>query len=134
MLPAIIGISSGIFLILLFHLIKQFDKTLVYGLILTGIAFIYVGFMWTDLQALITSCIQAILFLLLAYTGIMKSIYLIAAGYILHGCWDLLFAPFAPAHLIPPGYDLFCLTIDFTMGLYLFYYAFQNNRRLPALK
>lgn len=134
MLPSIIGISSGIFLILLFQLIKQFDKTLVYGLVLTGIAFIYVGFMWTDLQALLTSCIQAVLFLLLAYIGIKKSIYLIAVGYILHGCWDLLFAPFAPAHLIPPGYDLFCLTIDFTMGLYLFYYAFRNNHRLPALQ
>jgi hypothetical protein len=134
MLPSIIGISSGIFLILLFHWMKQVDKSLVYGLILTGIGFIYVGFTWTNLEALVICCIQAVVFLLLAWVGIRKSAYLLALGYFLHGTWDLLFAPFAPAHLIPPGYDLFCLTIDFTMGFYLFYDAYQNNRRIPALK
>ncbi|WP_290792379.1 DUF6010 family protein [Flavihumibacter sp. UBA7668] len=134
MIPSIIGISSGIFLIFLFHWMKQVDKSLLYGLILTGIGFIYVGFTWTNLEALVICCIQAVLFLLLAWVGIKKSGYLLAMGFFLHGTWDLLFAPFAPTHLIPPGYDLFCLTIDFTMGLYLFYYAFQNNRRLSALK
>ena len=58
MIPVIIGISSGLIIILLFVILKQVDKKVVYGLILTGIGFLYVGFAWTDLQALIviSSC------------------------------------------------------------------------------
>ena len=128
MIPTLIGIGSGIVLILLFELLRRFDKRLVYGLILTGIGFIYVGFTWSNLQAIIISSVQAVLFLTLAYFGIKRSLYLLAAGYFLHGTWDLVYAPFAPPHLIPPGYDLFCLSIDFTIGFYLLYYAYQNAK------
>ncbi len=129
MIPTLIGIGSGIVLIILFQLLRWFDKRLVYGLILTGIGFIYVGFTWSDLQAILISSVQAVLFLTLAYFGIRRSIYLLAAGYFLHGTWDLVYAPFAPPHLIPPGYDLFCLSIDFTIGLYLLYYAYHNAKK-----
>ncbi len=73
MLPVIIGISSGLIIILLFVILKQFDKKIIYGLILTGIGFIYIGFTWTDLQALVITSIQAVAFLFLAYYGIKKS-------------------------------------------------------------
>jgi|SRR5688500_17526876 len=126
MIPSIIGISSGIIIILLFHLLRQFDKSLIYGLILTGIGFIYVGFTWSDLKALIVNCVQAVLFLMLAYFGVKKSVYLLSSGYMLHGIWDLVYAFFAPPNLIPPQYDLFCLSIDFTMGLYLLFLGYQN--------
>lgn len=129
MIPTLIGIGSGIVLIILFQLLRWFDKRLVYGLILTGIGFIYVGFTWSDLRAIIISSVQAVLFLTLAYFGIRRSIYLLAAGYFLHGTWDLVYVPFAPPHLIPPGYDLFCLSIDFTIGLYLLHYAYQNAKK-----
>ncbi len=128
MIPTLIGIASGIVVILLFHLLRRFDKGLVYGLILTGIGFIYVGFTWSELQAIIISSVQAVLFLVLAYFGIKKTMYLLAAGYFLHGAWDLLYAPFAPPHLIPPSYDLFCLSIDFTIGFYLLWYANRNAK------
>lgn len=128
MIPSLIGIGSGIVIIVLFQVLRQFDKGLVYGLILTGIGFIYVGFTWSDLQALIINSVQAVIFLAVAYFGIKKTMYLIAAGYFLHGTWDLVYAPFAPPHLIPPRYDLFCLSIDFTIGLYLLRYAYQNAK------
>lgn len=51
MTAALIGISSGLVVIFLFILLKQFDKKLIYGLILCGIGFLYVGFTWTNLQA-----------------------------------------------------------------------------------
>ena len=76
MIPAIIGISSGLLIILLFVILKRFDKKIIYGLILSGIGFLYVGFVWTDLQALVINSIQAALFLLIAYYGIKKNIYL----------------------------------------------------------
>jgi hypothetical protein len=130
MIPALIGIGSGLFVILLFHGLREFDKLLVYGLILTGIGFIYVGFSWTVLQALVVNSVQAVFFLALSFLGIRKSVYFLAAGYFLHGTWDLVYAPFAPPALIPPGYDLFCLSIDFAMGLYLLWYVRRNTNRI----
>jgi hypothetical protein len=43
----------------------------------------------------------------------------LAAGYFLHGCWDALYDFFKVPGLIPPHYDLFCLSLDFTIALYL---------------
>lgn len=91
MTAALIGISSGLVIIFLFIQLKQFDKKLIYGLILSGIGFLYVGFTWTNLPALIVNCIQAVVFLFLAYYGVEKSLYLLAGGYFLHGTWDLLY-------------------------------------------
>ena len=45
----IIGISSGVLIILLVAFLKQLDKKIIYGLILSGIGFLYVGFAWADL-------------------------------------------------------------------------------------
>lgn len=119
MTPALIGISSGLLIILLFGFLKHFDKKVIYGLILSGIGFLYVGFVWADLQALVVNAIQAVVFLLIAYYGVTKSLYILAAGYFLHGSWDLVYHLFQDSNLIPPHYDLFCLSIDFTMGFYL---------------
>lgn len=115
----LIGILSGLLTIVAFAVLKGMDKPTIYGLILTGIGFLYVGFTWTDLSALILNSVQAIFFLLFAYFGIKKNIYFLIAGYFLHGIWDLLYDFFQNSTLIPPHYDLFCLSFDFTIGLYL---------------
>lgn len=119
MLSVIIGISSGLLVILIITLLKGIDKPTIYGLILAGIGFIYVGFTWSDIQALIINCAQAIVFLFIAWFGIRKSMYILASGYFLHGTWDLAYNLFPESKLIPPHYDLFCLSIDFTIGFYL---------------
>ena len=62
MTPVIIGISSGLLIILVFVMLKQFDKKLIYGLILCGIGFLYVGFAWSDTRALAINSAQAVLF------------------------------------------------------------------------
>ena len=126
MTPVIIGISSGLIIILLFVILNQFDKKLVYGLILTGIGFLYVGYAWTDLKALIINSVQAVIFLLISYYGVKKSLYILAAGYFLHGSWDLVYDLFADSNLIPPHYDLFCLSIDFTIGFYILAIQYRN--------
>jgi hypothetical protein len=115
----IIGILSGILTILVIGLFKQLDKKIIYGLVLSGIGFLYVGFTWSDLRSVIINSIQALSFLFIAYYGIKKSLYLMASGYFLHGIWDLVYDLFPDKHLIPPHYDLFCLSIDFTIGFYL---------------
>ncbi len=130
MTSLIIGISSGILIIFLFEILKRFDKQVVYGLILTGIGFLYIGFTWTDLESLIINSVQAFLFVLLAYYGIKKSIYILALGYFLHGIWDLAYDLLGEPDLIPPHYDLFCLSIDFTIGIYLLIFAKSVKSKL----
>ena len=119
MIAVIIGILSGLLTILTITIFKKLDQPTIYGLILSGIGFLYVGFTWTNLQALIVNALQAIFFLFLAYFGIKKNINFLIAGYFLHGSWDLVYSLFPASSLIPPHYDLFCLSIDFTMGFYL---------------
>lgn len=120
-----IGIFSGLLTILLVHILKLGDKKVIYGLILAGIGFLYVGFVWRDLQALIIDSIQAIGFLLLAYYGIKKNLNTLTIGYFLHGCWDITYRLFQNAALIPPDYDLFCMSLDFTVGIYLLFFGKQ---------
>jgi len=126
MLSVIIGISSGLLVILIITLLNGLDKPTIYGLILSGIGFIYVGFTWSDTRALIINCVQAIFFLFVAWYGIKKNLYILAAGYFLHGIWDLVYHLFLDSNLIPPHYDLFCLSIDFTMGFYLLFIRYRK--------
>ena len=123
MIALIIGISGGVFTILLFTLLRKYDKPQVYGLILTGIGFIYIGFTWTDRASLIITSAQALIFLGLAYYGVKRSLNILALGFILHGCWDVIYSYFDNLRLIPPDYDIFCLSIDFVLGIYLFVFA-----------
>jgi Family of unknown function (DUF6010) len=118
MISIIIGISSGFLTILLVSILKYLDKKIIYALILSGIGFLYVGFTWADISSLIITALQAIFFLFVAYHGV-KNLYFLAAGYFLHGLWDLAYDFFRLPNLRPPHYDLFCLSIDFTIGIYL---------------
>ena len=129
MLPVIIGISSGLLVILIVAVLKQVDKPTIYGLILSGIGFLYVGFTWSDTRALIITCIQAVVFLFIAWYGIKRNLYILAAGYFLHGAWDLAYNLFPATNLIPPHYDLFCLSIDFTIGFYLLIIKYRDAKR-----
>jgi hypothetical protein len=72
------------------------------------------------------NCIQAVVFLFIAWYGIRRSLYILAAGYFLHGTWDLIYNLFPETNLIPPHYDLFCLSIDFTIGFYLLVIKYRD--------
>ncbi|MBF2709127.1 DUF6010 family protein [Flavobacterium soyangense] len=119
MTQIIIGISTALLQILIFEYFKQFDKKIIYGLTLAVIGFLYVGFTWTNIQALLIAAIQAIAFLMISYYGITKSTYILAIGYFMHGFWDIAYNLWQDASLIPPHYDWFCLSVDFTVGIYL---------------
>lgn len=130
----IIGFIGGLLNILLFALLKQMDKGPLYALVLSGIGFLYVGFVWTDMQALIINSAQAVLFVFIAYYGIKKSTYILAAGYFLHGIWDITYHWFQNPGLIPPHYEWFCLTIDFTVGLYILVFIKQFSPKLKPVQ
>ena len=129
MIPLFIGIISGLLVILIVYLLKRFDRQVIYGLILAGIGFLYVGFTWSDTIALIVTSVQAVLFLLIAGYGIKNDLYILAVGYFLHGIWDLAYNLFPGSSLIPPHYDLFCLSIDFTIGFYLIFIRYRQLKR-----
>ena len=130
MISVIIGISLGLLTILITILLHKLDKKVIYGLILSGIGFLYVGFTWSDPKSFVITAIQAIIFLFIAYYGVKKSLYIMAAGYFLHGLWDLAYDLFPDNHLIPPHYDLFCLSIDFTMGFYLLVIQYRSQGKI----
>ena len=69
MIATITGIVGGLIVIMIFTVLKQFDKPTMYGLILSGIGFLYVGFTWTDLPSLIVCGIQAVVFVFIAHFG-----------------------------------------------------------------
>jgi hypothetical protein len=125
MKAAIIGFVSGVVIILIFVVFKRIDKKTIYGLILAVIGFLYVGFTWSDIGLFSINTLQAIFFLFLAYYGIKSNSYILIAGYFLHGIWDLIYSQVANTALIPPHYDLFCSTLDFTVGLYLLIIKYQ---------
>jgi hypothetical protein len=118
-IASLIGISLGLVVILTIKLLKHLDEKTMYGLILAVIGALYVGFTWMDIRTVIVCILQALLFLFIACYGIKKSTLWLAGGYFLHGVWDLMFSLIPFTNLIPPHYDLFCLCIDFTMGIYL---------------
>ena len=128
MIPAIIGIAIGILAILLATTVAKANQQMMYALILAAIGFLYVGFTWSDLLQLTITIIQALVFLMLAYYGAIKNVILLTIGYFAHGVWDLLYTNFVSADLMPPHYDIFCLSVDFIMGAYLLFFKPLNAR------
>ena len=124
----LIGLSSSLITILIFTLLKRIDKNIIYGLILMGIGFLYIGYTWTNIPTAIISGIQALFFMSLAYLGIKKSYWFLVVGFFLHGVWDLLYPLFANPALLPPDYDYFCLTYDFIVAIYLLMLNYQAKR------
>src|SRR6476660_2882835 len=123
MTAAIIGILGGLISIVLLVLFKNWDKALVLGLALAGIAFLYIGYNWSDLPSFLVSCLQTVFFLFLAYLGVKRHLNFLAAGYFLHGLWDMVY-PFVQTllqapELTPPNYDWFCMSFDVVLGIYI---------------
>lgn len=119
MIATFIGLTSSLICIFIISQLKRIDKNILYGLILMGIAFLYIGYTWTNIETVIINALQAVFFLIFAYLGIKKSVWFLVAGYFLHGIWDFVYSGFASPDLLPPDYDFFCLTFDFVVAFYL---------------
>ncbi|MBC7948549.1 MAG: hypothetical protein H7Y42_11750 [Chitinophagaceae bacterium] len=119
MTPVIIGVFSGLLIVAVVAMFRRSDLAAIYSLILSGIGFIYVGFTWSVTEDLIINSVQALFFLFVALYGLRKGLHFLAFGYFLHGIWDLLYNYFESSHLVPSNYDWFCMTLDFTIAVYL---------------
>ncbi len=131
MKATVIGMLVGSAAIIFIALLKGFEKRTMYGLTLTGIGFLYVGFTWSHPLSLGINVVQALVFVFLSYYEIRTPSILIA-GYFLHGVWDLGYDYMQLPALRPPHYDLFCLAVDFAMGLYLLILQWSLSTRHQA--
>jgi hypothetical protein len=122
-----IGIITTVAIIGLLEVLPFLEKRLISALTLAGIAFIYIGFSWNDTPSLIFSIFGVAIFFTLSYFGYKNNFILVIIGLVLHGVWDLLFPFFAKS--APPGYNIFCLTVDFLLAFY-FYLRVKPHRRL----
>jgi len=113
-----IGIITAIAIIGLLEIARFLEKRLIGALTLVGIAFIYIGFSWSEILSLTYSILGAPLFFALSYFGYKKNFILIIVGLILHGIWDMLFPLFNST--APEGYGTFCLTVDFLLAIYFY--------------
>ena len=127
MFSFLLGTITAIVSIIAIRVLGKGNQQLWYSLVLAGIAFLYVGYTWSDYLQLAITAAQAVLFLLFAVQG-MRSIVVLGAGYFLHGAWDVIYNYFVTADHIPPHYDIFCGTIDVLMGAYILIFL----KRLPA--
>ena len=121
----VIGVVLCAIVIIFLESFRSLDKRLFGAFTLVGIAFIYVGFAWRDLDALIIVVISVVTFVALSYYGQTKNFNLIVLGLLLHGVWDMVFPRFSS--VVPKGYDIFCLTADIILAAY-FYVRFNKNR------
>lgn len=131
MTATLIGLSSALLTILIVALFKRLDRNVFFGLILSGIGFLYVGYTWTSTTEFMMNILQAIFFLLLAYFGIKKNPYFLISGYIIHGLWDLIYGHIGTPALLPPDYDMFCMTYDLIIGFYLLFLHYPKDRLIP---
>jgi hypothetical protein len=112
-------------IIVLLETVPFLDKHFIATITLVGIAFIYIGFAWSDLQSLVITISGVTVFLLLAYFGYKANFLWIVLGLVLHGVWDILYPYFGKN--VPDGYDAFCITIDMLLAVY-FYARLRPSR------
>lgn len=87
---------------------------------LAGTGFIYVGFAISDgrTEHLAIEIAAAVVFLAVALIGRWYSIYLLGAGYIMHGIWDILHHWIIDTEVVH-WYPDICLVYDVIIGLYI---------------
>ena len=115
--PALIGIVLAITIgIVLWSGMIPFEITItIHGLLLAIIGAIYIGFAFNDgrLGITVLEIAVSIVFFALAFLGMLISPYILAAGFLAHGFWDLAHHPKVVTTKVPRWYIPFCAVYDF---------------------
>jgi len=122
-------ISAGFLIALSQGFKKYIPHRLAASTILIAIAFIYVGFalQGNTASSATMEIIAAVVFYIIAVTGYLKYEKLLPAGIILHGVWDIAHHLGFSETRIPDYYPVFCLSIDFVIGIY-FWIIFSRRK------
>lgn len=124
MTALLIGLGTTVTIIAFAELFRSIDLKFFASLSLAVIPFIYIGFS-IEPHALMLTVPAASFFLLLAYWGYKRNYLLTVVGLVLHGVWDVIFPQVSS--VAPPGYDVFCITIDMLLAFY-FYRKLKSGR------
>lgn len=130
MTPFLIGLGVSLAVITFAEIFRKIDMAFFASLNLAVIPFIYIGFSVDPFTLLLTTP-SAGFFLLFAYWGYKKYYLLTVIGLALHGLWDIVFPHVST--VAPPGYDLFCLTIDVVLAVY-FYIKLRHRKIINFAK
>ena len=122
--------TAAILIIASILLSKHFSSRLFAATILCSIAFIYVGFalMGNTVHSIELEVSVAVVFYFIALIGYSYNNALIAYGIVLHGIWDLLHSGSLVKTNIPDYWPLYCLLVDFILGVY-FFFAFRMKEK-----
>lgn len=121
-----LGILTALIIIASIEALKLHRRTMG-ALILTGIAFIFVGFVPTKFPEIVFEGLHAVAFLLIAYYGLTKDKNLIWIGLVLHALWDAGHLYFN-ADIAPHGYEIYCIEVDLILAIY-FYLRMKNTSK-----
>ena len=127
MLTVIYGaITAGI--IIAGSEILRLNKRVLAALLLSAIAFIYVGLIGSDLSNLFIYGLQGLVFFFLAYVGLAKQKpQLLSIGLLLHGLWDLVHLLLGLKSTLPQNYEIYCISVDLLLAGY-FWFSFKNEK------
>jgi hypothetical protein len=94
------------------------DPLAFHAVALALIAAIYLGFALMDgrISIAILEGMVGTAFVVIALLGLWLAPVLIAAGLILHGCWDVAHRPHGVATKLPAWYPAFCAAYDFVFA------------------
>lgn len=113
-----LGIVTALVIIASIEALKLNRRTMG-ALILTGITFIFVGFVPTEFPEILYEGLHAVAFLLIAYYGLTNDKNLIWIGLVLHALWDSGHLYFK-ADFLPHGYEVYCIEVDLILALYFY--------------
>ena len=119
----IIGaVSAFVFIIIIARRSAANWEKRIYAAGLFIAALIYVGFAIIGGASLNWNVIELaglIVFTLFAVLGLKLSIWLLAAGWALHGLWDALLHMAQHEHFFPEWYPVICLGFDLIVAVYI---------------
>ena len=107
----------------------KFKTKPIAALILTAIAFIYVGFAGNEVTALTIAGIQGSVFLLIAYLGLRRNSLFLPIGLVLHALWDILYLYAFQNDHTPAEYEWYCVCVDSGLAVY-FYWKLSSKKSL----
>ena len=118
-MPYLIGTILAVGLLAFFWLVGFDRDRVLYPTVLIVVAHYYILFavMGGSRTALVSESVAAAVFLVLAVFGFKRSLWLVAAGLVGHGIFDLFHARLIPDPGVPVWWPGFCMSFDVVAGV-----------------
>ena len=132
-----LGLAGGSALIFYTNSRHHEKQTQVLSVGLLIVALIYVGFafLWGDLQWVLIESVGVVIYGAFCYLAVSKSAYWLAVGWAAHSAWDVVLHLFGPGHhVVPEWYAVACISFDFLVAGYVFYFIARRESKVVLTK